>query len=1074
MRFRILGPMEVTGEPPEEQVVTPRAAKLRIVLASLLVRADRVVSVDTLADELWGDTPPRTPTATIQVYVSHLRKTLQAADPRCGREALITQSPGYVLRPQPGQLDLTDFEELHDRGRRALDRGDYAAASDLHRRALALWRGPMLVDTPHGALLGGAAAWVCEVRVSALEQRVRADLQLGRHHELINELRALVAEHPLREELHAHLMLALFRAERQTEALRVFARLRTTLIDELGTEPGPPVQRLHQRILAEDRELMAPGPAAAAPPSAPLPGPVTAGLPAADPAFTGRTAQLTEVEQLLRRAPAGSCVALTGPAGVGKTALAVEAAHRTADAFPDGRIFLNLHPPGRGPLSAAEAMVRLLRRADARDPLPTDPEDLRDLVQRLLAGRRTLLVIDNATSEAQVRPLLPTGAGSTALLTSRRLPVGLSGLRPVVLSVPGLDDACAMFEAATALARPVDDPEAVARIGELCGALPLAIRVAAAQLAARPHWSAGTLADRLADERGRLAHLVAGDVDVRAALLAAYHEVPAAHRRAFRLLGLVPRGAFGLWLAAAVLGVAAREAERLVEALVEARLLEVARVDGARPDRYQLHELWRLLAVELLADESPAVVRDATERMCEAYADASGYADALLAPGRRGAVAACGQGGTPVGIGAFGGDVGKGAGEYRWWAVGCPGQPTARGCGTAPVAEAGARLGAGPPGERRPAPGGQDTRRPDPAECWCTAAGAPAEIARMAEARPPTVAAPSQPMSAGPVEAYRPPAPSLGTIPRQTSGVDVVTPRAVPTSAGGHGPPAVPRADGSDRANGPVDNDRWAQDPLGQPRWSPSEPAPADRAWHTSAVGHDPLSWFAAEQTKLVAVAVAAHAARLWRPTIRLADSLSHALEARAAWDDWHTTHTLALDAARRCGDRRATARLLRSLGDLAWQRRRLGEARECYQRSRLAAWEVADPREYGRTLVALAELCLDTGEFADASRLLDSALAVVSTPMDARGRYAALRALSLLAVERGDLDAAERSFGECLELAGALRDRRLEDYARRALRALRTGRLGEPAGDRAGHWARPSGVEVRPGVWRLRTPAIS
>ncbi|MFT2019044.1 BTAD domain-containing putative transcriptional regulator, partial [Streptomyces sp. 796.1] len=625
----------MTGEPPEEQVLTPRAAKLRIVLASLLVRADRVVSVDALADELWGGSPPRTPTATIQVYVSHLRKTLQAADPRSGRATLVTQSPGYVLRPQPGQIDLCDFEELHERGRRALDRGDFAAASDLQRRALALWRGPMLAGIPHGALLGGAVAWVGEIRIAALEQRIRADLQLGRHHELVTELRALVAEHPLREELHAHLMLALFRAERRSEALRVFAELRAALVDELGTEPGPPLQRLHQRILTADPQLLTAGRATAAPPGPPLPRPLTAGLPAADPAFTGRAAALAEVEQLLRRAPAGGCVAIAGPVGVGKTALAVEAARRSAEVFPDGRIFLDLGPPGRGPLSAAEAMVRLLRRAEVPGPLPDDPEDLSDLVQRVLAGRQTLLVLDNATSEAQVRPLLPTDAGSTALLTGRRLPVGLYGMRPVVLAVPGPDEACALLEAALAPARQVAEPAAVARLSELCGALPLALRVVAARLVAHPHWSAAALADRLADEGGRLARLVAGDVDVRGALLAAYRQAPAAERQAFRLLGLLPRGTFGLWLASAVLGVPAREAERLVEALVEAGLLEVAEATGARPDQYRLHELWRLLAIELLADEPAVTVRAATERMCEAYADASTYADALLAPGRR-------------------------------------------------------------------------------------------------------------------------------------------------------------------------------------------------------------------------------------------------------------------------------------------------------------------------------------------------------------------------------------------------------------------------------------------------------
>ncbi|GAA4666495.1 AfsR/SARP family transcriptional regulator [Streptomyces youssoufiensis] len=1026
--------MEVTGEPPEERVLTPRAAKPRVVLASLLVRADRVVSVDTLADELWGGSPPRTPTATIQVYVSHLRKTLQAADPDGGRDALVTRSPGYVLHPRPGQLDLADFEELHDRGRAALERGDHAAAADLHRRALALWRGPLLADTPHGALLGGAAAWAAEVRVSALEQRVRADLQLGRHRELVGELRSLVAEHPLREELHAHLMLALFRTERQSEALRVYARLREALIDELGTEPGPPLQRLHHRVLAADQELMAPDRALAPPPSVARPGRLAASLPAADPAFTGRVAALAEVERLVRCAPAGGCVAIAGPAGVGKTALAVEAAHRAADAFADGPVFLDLCPPGRGPLSAAEAMGRLVRRAGVPGPLPTDPQELADLVQRLFAGRRTLLVVDNAASEAQVRPLLPTGPGSVTLLTSRRLLAGLRGMRPVVLSAPDRAEAVAMFEAAATLARPVDEPEAVARVVEWCGGLPLALRVAAAQLVARPHWTVATLADRLADEGIRLSGLTAGDVDVRASLRAAYREAPAPERRAFRLLGLVPPGAFGPWLAAAVLGVAAREAQRLLEALVDARLVEVARADGAGPERYRLHALWRLLAVESLADESPATVREATRRMCVAYADAASYADALFAPGRRDDEDVHHRGGAPPD-----GDTGApwpGAAPATW----ATGPESAAHPGHGAWRGVGGGSGAGDPAERA-----ERAERAETIGCGLALSGCGLATGPRQSAAAPTGPAADAPWPAGPRRA--PTYPAHLPVSRAPAG---------PTGAA-----TPPNATGAPRAG------------LGDPRsWPPAEPVADGRSWYVEAVGPHPLDWFAAERGRLVAVVTAAHAARLWRPTIRLADSLSAGLEALAAWDDWQATHVLALDAARRCGDRRAAARLLRSLGDLHWQRRRLALAREHYRQARLAAWEVADSREYGRTLVALAELSLDAGQVADATRLLTSALAVASTPMDTRGRYEALRALALVALETGDPGAARRSLDECLELAEALRDRRLEDYARRALRALRAGRPRGRTDAPTARWARPSGVEVRPGVWRLRTPA--
>jgi DNA-binding SARP family transcriptional activator len=886
MRFWILGPMEIEGSSGLGASHTPRAAKLRVVLAALLVRANEVVSVQSLIDELWQDDPPRTATTTLQVYISQLRKLLHAADPEYGRDALLTRQPGYLLRLDPGRLDMTTFEELHERGRDALERGDFAAAADLQRQAIALWRGPLLSDTPHGPLLESTSVRLTEASVSALEQRIRADLHLGRHRDMIAELQSVAAQHPLREEFHGHLMLALFRTGRQAEALQAFARVRRTLVDELAIEPGPRLQRLHQRILSGDPELFTEKEqervraAVAVPSPAPTRRRVIAQLPPADPAFTGRAAALAEVERLLREAPAGTCVAVAGKPGVGKTALAVEAAHRVADAFPDGQLFLDLHPePGR-PLSPHEAMARLLRRAGAPGAAPTEPEELRDALRGVLDGRRILLVLDNATSEAQVRPLLPSTGGSAVLITGRRLPAGLGGVRPVVLDVLGPGESRELFEATAGAERTAGEPRAVAEVVELCGHLPLALRIAGAQLGARPHWSAASLAARLRDERSRLAELRVGDLDAHAGLLAAYRECSAAQQRAFRLLALVSAGRFGLWAAAAVLGLGLGEASRVVEGLVDGRLLEASDRDGPHHGRYHFHELLRLLAAERLAEEEPAEsVRAAVARMCEAYAQAAEHADGLLTP------------------------------------------------------------------------------------------------------RPVTI---RQPMG--------PHAPVFGT------GV---------------------------------------------------------------LSGEHPVDWFAHEQAALARTVRKAYEAGLWKLTVRLVDAMTGYLEAHAAWADWETTHTLALDAARRSGDRAAEARMLRSLGDLAWQHRRLGEARECYDEARVAAQEAGDGQEYGRALVGLAEIHLDTGAVAEAAALLEPALAAVAAPAHARGRYDALRALALLALEAEGPEAAERRFTQCLELAGALRDRRLEAYARRALRVLR-----EKAPGRA------LDIEVRPGVWRLRRPA--
>ncbi|MEU6479280.1 BTAD domain-containing putative transcriptional regulator [Streptomyces sp. NPDC047017] len=839
MRFRILGPMEIEGSAGPDVSYTPRAAKLRVVLGALLVRSGEVVSVEALTDELWQDGPPRTATTTLQVYISQLRKQLDAAGDGFGRQALVTRQPGYVLRLEPDQLDLTRFEALHASGRRALEAGDFAQASALQRRAIELWRGPLLSDTPHGPALGAAAVRLDEAGVAALEQRVRADLELGRHRDLIAELQSVTTRYPLREEFHGHLMLALFRTGRQAEALRAFTLLRRTLVEELAIEPGPALQRLHGRILAGDESLLVE--------EAARPGAVTVSagggrpvaLPAADPAFTGREDELTRVTELLTSSAPGTCVAVAGMPGVGKTALAVEAAHRCADAFPDGRLFLDLEPePGR-PLTGAQALTRLLRRAGETGPLPEAVEDLRDALHSFLAGRRVLLVLDHADSEARLRALLPAAEGCRALITIRRTPASLPSVRTVSLAPLRPAAARALLATAAGLGR---EDAALTEVAELCGRLPLALRAAAAQLAARPHWTPRTLADRLRGARDRLAALGVGELDVHGVLSAAYAAVPARQQRSFRLLALLPDAPFGTGAAAAVLGVGAEEAGHRVEALVDARLLE-ADAEG----RYRFHRLLRLLAAELLARHEPEdSARDAAGRLAEAHA------------------------------------------------------------GTLAAAA--------------PAPSG-------------------AELA-------------------GQVEVLR-----------------------------------------------------------------------------------------------------TAHAHGAWPSALRLADALSGGLESHAAWPLWRTAHTLGLDAARRSRDRAGEARMLRSLGDLAWQQRQLARCEELYEAAARAALGCADGHEHGRALVGLVDVRLDAGAYDEAGTLLDTALG--SLPDRSPARFDALRAGALLALDQGDEATATARFTACRDLATALRDRRLEAYARRCLRRL-TDTPDDP----------DPAVEVRPGVWRLREAA--
>ncbi|MGW7385784.1 BTAD domain-containing putative transcriptional regulator [Streptomyces sp. NPDC054794] len=855
MRFRILGPMEIEGSAGPGVSYTPRAAKLRVVLGALLVRSGEVVSVQALTDELWQDDPPRTAITTLQVYISQLRKQLNTAEDGFGRETLVTRQPGYVLRLDPDQLDLTRFETLHASGRRALEAGDFAQASALQRQAIDLWRGPLLSDTPHGPTLDAAAVRLDEANVAALEQRIRADLELGRHRDLIAELQSVTTRYPLREEFHGHLMLALFRAGRQAEALRAFGQVRETLVEELAIEPGPALQRLHQRILEGDAGLLVEEAAAPAAVTVTQSRGRPVALPAADPAFTGREDELARVVGLLDSAPAGTCVAVAGMPGVGKTALAVEAAHRCADAFPDGRLFVDLEPePGR-PLTPAQALTRLLRRAGDSGPLPEAVEDLRDTLHTFLTGRRLLLVLDHASSESQLRPLLPTAEGCRALITIRRTPASLATVRTVSLAPLPPEAARALLAAVsgTGAAQSVDDVRhrapggsdgaALLEVAGLCGHLPLALRGAAAQLAARPHWTPRTLAARLRDARDRLDALRVGELDVKDVLVRGCAAATAEQQRAFRLLALLPDAPFGLGPAAAVLGLGADAAGHAVEGLVDARLLEA---DDA--GHYRFHPLLRLLAVELLARHEPEdSARDAAGRLAEAYAD--------------------------------------------------------------------------------------------------TVAGA--------------------------------------------------------------GPSAV-----------------------------------ADTGLVT-----------------LVGVLRTAHAHGAWQAALRLADSLSGGLESHAAWPHWRAAHTLGLDAARRARDRAGEARMLRSLGDLAWQQRELARCEELYEAAARAARGCSDDHEHGRALVGLVDVRLDAGAFDEAGALLDTALG--SLPDRSPARFDALRAGALLALDLGDEATATARFTACRDLATALRDRRLEAYARRCLRRLTdTPHEPEPA------------VEVRPGVWRLREAA--
>ncbi len=633
MRFNVLGRLRVEPQ-------TPSAAKMCTVLGTLLVCANDVVSSDSLIDELWGDDPPRTATTTLHVYISHLRKLLADGDPVGRRDTIETGLSGYLIRASAEELDLRRFEELCAQGHAAYSRRDFAGAGQALQDALGLWTGPVLAGVPRGSRLQAAADRLELLRLDAGEERIAAELWLGRHRQLVGELTVLAREHPLRETLHAHLIVALYRSHRQSEALAAYDTIRRSLADELGTDPGTGLRELHQRVLRSEPiqhfEECLPGRE-----SAPLPGtpaPVVR-LPTTVRALTGRQEQLTTAEALLRGSstdPAARALNVVGTAGVGKSAFSLELAHRTADLFPDGRVFVSLRGADGHPLDTRAAMMRALRLLrpgpDAPQPAAAaDADELGDLLHVALSGRRMLLVLDDASSDAQVRPLVSAASSGTVVITSRT-PMAQHGSR--IFPLEALDPAGAAELLLAAAGRDGDDdPAAVRDIARLCGRLPLTLRAAGAVLAARPHWSARKLATRLEDERSRLDTLVLGDHEVRSRLLAGHLDLDAEVRRASRLLVLAPGGDFAPWCAAALLGVSLDRAEQMVEQLVQARLLRtVAGPD--RPVRYGYDELFRAVAIELLAEESPQEIHAATRRLCVGYLTLARAAQTRMAPGR--------------------------------------------------------------------------------------------------------------------------------------------------------------------------------------------------------------------------------------------------------------------------------------------------------------------------------------------------------------------------------------------------------------------------------------------------------
>lgn len=537
MEVRILGPVEPSVPPKPAQI-----------LAVLAVECGRIVPVERLIDLIWGEEPPPQARKSLQVHISSLRRAGLPVEHRAA---------GYVLNAEPESVDLHLFRKLVAK---ANDETDLRGKAEALNNALQLWRGTPVVF----------AQTLDVQRLAAAEALVDVELALGRHAELIEKLGTFVAEYPLAERLRGQLMTALARAGRRADAMRVFRETRRVLVDELGVEPGEQLQQLYRDVLEGARDSR------------------RNYLPRDAGDFTGRDRELGRLLD-----SDGGVWWIEGPAGVGKSALAVHAAHRVADRYPDGQLFVDLHSPS----GALDALLRAMDVPSER--IPESAEERAALWRATVGGRRVVIVLDGVTSVSQVRPLLPGSPGCLTLITSRSRLCGLEGVRRIPLDVLSGDEAVTLLKRILGDDRVSDEPDQAQEVARLCGYLPLAVRITGARLAGRAHWPVSKLVRRLSDERSRLDELVADDLAVRSSLELTYRALDENVRRAYRLFGFLGLPEVPSFLWAHLLD------EDVLDQLVDARLLDV--IGSAR---YRMHELVRLHARELAEAEDPQQERE--------------------------------------------------------------------------------------------------------------------------------------------------------------------------------------------------------------------------------------------------------------------------------------------------------------------------------------------------------------------------------------------------------------------------------------------------------------------------------
>ena len=607
MDFRLLGPVQAREG---ERVLPAGSGRERFVLAVLLLHAGRLTRADQLIDALW-DEPPPSAKAQLHNSISRWRRRL------CADGLIVTRPLGYELRLGPHRLDVADFRRLAAEGRHAAGQEDHERAVALFSQALSLWRGPALADVPD-ELASSLRQPLEEEKVAAAEAFLASELSLGRYDDVLRGVLSLIDDHPFRERLYEFQMMALVGVGRRVDALDTYQQVYRRLATDLGVEPGPSLRNLERQILEGETPV---------PASTVTRATVPRQLPPVIATLSGRDSLIGEICGELRNSDdaRSRVVALVGPGGVGKTALALAVGHGSAEDFTGGQLFADLHGSHCTPVDSHVVTGRFLRALGVDGAQVPDDRDERTAMYRSeLATRRILLVLDDVSDEAQVRPLLPGTPSSGVLITSRQQLSALLGTRYIVPML-ATQEALDLLARVIGQDRVIAELDAAAAIVETCGHLPLAVSIVAARLATRPDRTLAELRERLAEERGRLDELALGDLDVRASIALSYQALDPTGKRLFRRLGLTAAGDWPSWVADQLLG---EPAGRLIDQLVDVHLVEPQGLDALGQHRFRLHDLVHDFASErVLAEEPPADQRKTSTRVLSGWLALASEAD---------------------------------------------------------------------------------------------------------------------------------------------------------------------------------------------------------------------------------------------------------------------------------------------------------------------------------------------------------------------------------------------------------------------------------------------------------------